>query len=122
MQCNHLYEPSPAPVGDLLICSAAAAFAQTTTTPLKNLTASYELQRSVLTSNYESQVKAPRERYIAALTTAQKAAAAATVLVLVVATCVVGPILAQRYARKIKEASNSERLSAETATVANALS
>ena len=67
----------PLRLATLLFSSAVLVFAQAPT-PLKTLTSSYELQRSVLTNTYEAQVKGPREKYTASLTAAQKAAAAAT--------------------------------------------
>src|SRR5215211_7819476 len=60
-----------------LILSAAAAFAQNLN-QLQSLTSAYALQRSTLTSAGEAQVKAPRERYLAALAAAQKTALAGT--------------------------------------------
>ncbi len=45
---------------------------------LKSLTSAYELQRTALTNTLEAQVKAPRDRYLAALSAGQKVAMAAT--------------------------------------------
>lgn len=61
------------PVGVCLAQTPATASEQ-----LKSLTANYEVQRTNLTSMSEAQVKAPRDRYLADLTAAQKAAVAAT--------------------------------------------
>jgi hypothetical protein len=60
-----------------LVLMSAATWAQAPA-QLKNLTAAYELQRSALKNTFENQVKAARDRYLATLSTAQKAAMAAT--------------------------------------------
>src|SRR5687767_7847197 len=60
-----------------LLLISVTAFAQTSS-PLQSLTTTYGLQRSTLTATAEAQVKAPRDRYLAALNAAQKAAVAAT--------------------------------------------
>ncbi len=60
-----------------LVLLSAAVWAQAPT-QLKNLTAAYELQRSALTNTFENQVKGARDRYLASLSAAQKAAMAAT--------------------------------------------